>query len=201
MEKNKQDQRNQWLKTLYSEAWGQYTHEEAMSHNKNTFFLSAHGAMLAILTGLASVLIKMEPLTYNCATIYFGALILGFLTILISILGLNINKYWYHVNQAHRSVAIARWLSARAIEVESGVSDIGPASLEHFWRKHKDVSNENYHPFKNISELEEHHIKAHYKVGGYDSISKVIQIINYLWRTIIVCGACSIVFAAWWAWY
>ena len=57
--KNEEDIRNSRLLVIYSEALKQYTHEDVMSHTKNTFFLSSHGAMLAVLTGISSVVIKI----------------------------------------------------------------------------------------------------------------------------------------------
>lgn len=59
--KNNEDARNSRLLVMYTEALKQYTHEDVMSHTKNTFFLSSQGAMLAVLTGIFSVLIKLKP--------------------------------------------------------------------------------------------------------------------------------------------
>lgn len=192
MAKNDLEVRRSKLLIMYSEALKQYIHEDTLSHTKNTFFLSSHGAMLAVLTGVSSVLIKLEPVTYNSISIFYGIILLGFIAILIGILGLTINKYWNSINEAHRAYSHARWLSAIAIETELELTDVGLAGIEHRWKENQKKTDNEFYPFKDVLGLEEHKIKDRHSFEGYDSIGGVIKIINILWLAIIFVALLSV---------
>jgi len=186
---------------LYTESWKQYSHEDITSHTKNTFFLTSHGAMLAILTGISSVLIKMEPLLLNNFKLYLGLILLGVFSSIIGMIGLIINRYWKQVNDVHRAMINVRWLTARAVEVELDLHTIGVASLEHEWRKHIKISNDKYYPFTNHSKLSEHNISSTFTIGGFDSIHGVIKSISFLWAIVVFCGINILSVSIWIALY
>lgn len=111
---------------------------------------------------------------------------------LIGVLGLRINRYWFLINEAHRVYSYSRWLSAIAIETELKLTDVGLASIENKWKKHNDFSDSAYYPFDSIPELAEHKIKDRHSIEGYDSIGGVIKIINILWWAIIFISLTSV---------
>jgi hypothetical protein len=199
MSKNEEELYNAKLLVLYSESWKQYVHEDSMSHTKNTFFLSSHGAMLAVLTGVSSVLFNIDPFLYKCTTIYYGKAFLGVLAIVIGLIGIRINRYWCDVNEAHRAYTKARWLSAIAIESELKISGFGLANLEHHWKENTDANG--FYPYSDIPELAEHKIDIKHNTEGYDSINAIIKLINILWWTIIICGMLSISFTIGFSFY
>jgi hypothetical protein len=181
------------MQTLYTESWKLFIHEEVASQTKNTFFLSSQGAMLAILTGISGIFIKLPPYFVGTKSLYPGIFLLGLLSVAIGIVGIRINRHWKSVNFAHQAYQNLRWLTARAIEYQNNISDIGLASIEHVWRKHRDFSDEDYCHFVEIPELAEHVIKSNRKHLSYRSIESTIKAINVLWGLIILLGGLAAV--------
>src|ERR1700761_6767709 len=105
-------ERNEWLKILYVETWKEYMHEETIAHSKNTFFLSIHGALLAILSGVSAILVKSPIVKIDLKVFNPSLFYLSFLTAIIGSLALFINRNWKMVSETHRSYMNIRWFVA-----------------------------------------------------------------------------------------
>lgn len=76
-----------WLRTLYAEAWKQYSHEDNLSQSRNNLFLGVQAAMIAILAGISGSLIGMEPIEIGSHQLWVGFGVLGIFTVTRSFRG------------------------------------------------------------------------------------------------------------------
>lgn len=180
------DPKVEWYKILYVESWKQYIHEDTLAHSNNTFYLSANGVLIALLTGIASVLAKFG--------IILGPLLFGITAILMSVIGLLICRAWKGVNATHRAHIHMRWITARAIESDLNLERVGMASLEHIWRnkKHK---GDKFYPFEEDPKLKDHGVILLGKLRGYNSIESVTSWLKVIWLIILIFGMISLIFA------
>lgn len=177
----KKNEKNDWLRTLYIEAWKQYSHEDNISQSRNNLFLAVQAALIAILTGISGVLIRMEPINISSYKINLGIGILGFIIVFFAFFVHRILLHWRSVTKAGQAFLNLRWVTARAIEQEADID--GLATIEEGWYKYsKSNPDSEYHtPFPEYESLRKIQIPTKKKIGGWLSILKVIKVVEQIW--------------------
>ncbi|KOF07232.1 hypothetical protein AC739_19545, partial [Planococcus glaciei] len=93
----KNDINNEWLRTLYSEAWKQYSHEDNISQKRNNLFLAVQAALIATLTGASGILLKLKALKVGSYELWIGHLALGFILIVFWYFANRLTSFWESV--------------------------------------------------------------------------------------------------------
>jgi len=123
-----------WLRTMYTEAWNQYCHEDNISQSRNNLYLGVQAALIAILTGISGSLIGMDPLTVGSHKIWVGLGSLGTFVVVCAIFATRLAAYWKGVTKAGRGYLNLRWIAIRAIEEHAGMHQVNLTGMEHNWR-------------------------------------------------------------------
>jgi len=185
----KEKDKNEWLRTIYIEAWKQYSHEDNISQSRNNLFLAVQAALIAILTGISSVLIDLKAFKTEPDNFWKGIAILGLVSLIFGIFARLLTLVWKKVTEAGRAFLNLRWVTARAIEEKADIN--GLAVTEDKWYRYSknNPDAEYYHPFLDSETLKDYKIPTKKRVGGWGSILRVINIVNGLWYFIIAVGA------------
>jgi quercetin dioxygenase-like cupin family protein len=189
-----------WLKTLYTEAWGQYIHEDKMGITRNTLFLGVQAAFIAILASLVEPMINLDT-TIIIFTKEFqvGLALLGGTLTIFTILMFLLAGYWKEVTKTGRTYLNLRWLTIRAIEEHLSLSPINLAGIEHEWRAFSENNpRSEYYPFINseYESLKELHIPSKGKIGGWLSLTRTISLIRIFWLLLSAIGLLLIAISA-----
>jgi hypothetical protein len=180
---------HEWLRTMYTEAWGQYIHEDNLSLARNNLFITIQGAGIGILAAVAIPLIQVEPIMTGPYQFYMGHVALGIILIVFSILGITISKIWSEVTTAGEAYLRLRFISIKAIEDRAAQHDIGLASLEVNWEDFlASHPNQKYYPFSNSKNLRRYSIPPRGNSEGWLSIQKTIKILIKVWFFLSILG-------------
>lgn len=180
---------NDWLQTIYKEAWNQYCHEDNLGVRRNTLYLGVQAAFIAILTGLAAVLLKSESGKFGMAESARLA-ILGVFTATFAYYSIKLTDVWQSVAQSGRVYLNLRWAVAKRIELKANLKDIGLAESENRWRRSPEFNERRqYRPYPDIQELSEIEIGPFGKYGGWPSIVETIKIVRRIWLFIFIVGS------------
>lgn len=183
-----------WLRTLYVEAWKQYSQEDNLSQSRNNLFLGVQAAMIAILTGISGLLIRMEPIEICSHRLWVGLGALGVITVTFAVFASCLAAYWKGVTKSGRAYMHLRWIAIRAIEDRVGLHSINLAGMEHNWREFsKSNPGKEYHPFADSESLKQHAVPPLEKVRAWSSILAVIKIVEVLWYFLLGIGVILIV--------
>jgi len=179
----------EWLRTLYAEAWKQYSHEDNLSQSRNNLFLGVQAAMIAILAGISGSLIGMEPIGIGSHQLWVGFGVLGIFTVTFAVFAGRLAAYWEGVTKSGQAYLNLRWIAIRAIEERVGLHSINLAGMEHDWREFsKSNPGKEYCPFADSESLRQHTVLPLGKVSGWSSIQKVIRIVEMLWCSLFLMG-------------
>ena len=183
-----------WLRTLYVEAWKQYSHEDNLSQSRNNLFLGVQAAMIAILTGISGLLIRMEPIEIGSHRLWVGFGALGIITVTFAVFASRLAAYWKGVTKSGRAYMNLRWIAIRAIEERVGLHSINLAGMEHNWRDFsKSNPGKEYRPFTDSESLKQYAVPPLEKVRAWSSILAVIKIVEVLWYFLLGIGVILIV--------
>jgi quercetin dioxygenase-like cupin family protein len=179
-----------WLPTLYVEAWKQYTYEDNVSHSRNNLFLGVQTALIAILTGVSGLLVGIEPVEVGLHQFRVGLIVLGILAVTFAVFASRLAVYWKEVTKSGQAYLNLRWITIRAIEEQVGLHPINLAGIEYNWREFsKSNPGKQYYPFADWESLKQHAIPPLGKVGNWTSILGVIKVIEVLWYFVLSIGA------------
>ena len=183
-----------WLRTLYAEAWKQYSQEDNLSQSRNNLFLGVQAAMIAILSGISGLLIRIEPIRIGSHQLWVGFGVLGIITVTFAVFAGRLAAYWKGVTKSGQAYMNLRWIAIRAIEERVGLHSINLAGMEHNWREFsKSNPGKEYFPFADSKSLRQHAVPPLEKVRAWSSILAVIKIVEALWYFLLSMGIVLIV--------
>jgi hypothetical protein len=143
-----------WLQTIYAEAWRQYNYEDNLSYSKLNIFWIIESAFLI---GLAALIQPLEGITGPSITMLGrdlprGSLILSIMMIVIGGVLSYLSLVWRSVAISGRQYVNLRWYTIWAIEKKAKLEDISLARQEDEYRK-TSAGGERYKIYQNIEEL------------------------------------------------
>ncbi len=128
--------RDEWLRTLYVEAWKQYAHEDNLGVSQSRLYIGVQQtALVAVLALAGSIAISAKPLPADGHPLQWGLAFFGILAIAVGLVSLMFSKHWRNVTDAGRRYLSMRWLTIMAIEELAGLEDIGLAHIEDRYRR------------------------------------------------------------------
>ncbi len=184
------------LHAFYAEAWRQYSHEDNIYQSRNTLYLGVQAALLAIITGVTPALIGLEPLTFGSYKVAIGIMLFGITAIAFSILGISLTYNWEGLTHASRAFLSLRFSTAKIIENQLGMENIGLAGIENQWadwsRENQEqiIKNDAYWFPSGFTERtgKQIEIRPRPKLGGFDAHLGVIKLIRSAWYIIGAAG-------------
>jgi hypothetical protein len=141
------------LRTIYSEAWKQYDHEDNLAQSRTNVIIAVHTALIALL-GIA-----IDPVTTRVqaglsAEDWFLPGIAGGIMIIAGIMLVILSLNWRMMTITAQRYINLRWLPVIAIEKLAAVEEIGLASLEHAYRKFsKENPEADWYPWPETDNL------------------------------------------------
>lgn len=179
----------EWLRTLYEQAWQQYDHEDNLYQSRNTLFLGLQAALIGILTSVSASLISIEPLTIRSFIVPIGLAVLGFLATVFAILGLFLTQAWESITHAARAYLSLRLSTARIIELQSGMDKLGLVGIENRWST---WSRENQEQISRNPALwyqsgfvdttgKQYEIRPRPRSGGFDVHLRIVKLVKVVW--------------------
>lgn len=166
-----------WLRTLYTEAWGQYKHEDTVSQSRNQFFITIQTALVAFVAAISGHLIRDKE---------GGLSVLGGIMIGVGLFLLFLTILWLLVNNAGQRYLNLRWGVAKAVEKAICLNDAGLAGTEHRWQ---DQTHEWLPYGKNVTKP----IQPRLWIGGWKATRYVAVCMLLLWSVTILGGLCLLV--------
>ncbi len=183
-----------WLRTLYVEAWKQYSQEDNLSQSRNNLYLGVQAAMITTLAGISGWLIGMQPIEIGSHRLWVGFGILGIIAVTFAVFASRLAAYWKGVTKSGRAYMNLRWIAIRAIEERVGLHSINLAGMEHNWREFsKSNPGKKYHPFADSESLKQHAVPPIEKFRAWSSILAVIKIVEVIWYFFLGIGVILIV--------
>lgn len=187
------------LRTLYEEAWKQYSHEDNLFQSRNTIFLSLQTALIAILTGVSASLISLissQPIAIRSLRVQIGFGALGLLVIVFAVFGFLLTQVWERLTHAARAYLSLRLSTARIIELQLGLDELGLVGIENRW---SDWSKENQEQISRDSTFwypsgfedtsgKQYEIRPRPKAGGFDAHLRMISFVRRIWYFFIGIG-------------
>ena len=118
-----------------------------------------------------------------------GFLLLGLLALIIGLFSLAVSKNWQAVTEAGRQYLNLRWIPIAVIEKLAQIEQIGLAGLENEWRFFsRQNPNVDFHPFKDVPELENLRLPSLQKTRSWASMLNVILFLQIIYYFIVVLG-------------
>lgn len=185
-----------WLITLYSETWKQYTHEDQIAQTRGTIFTALLTAILAAIGVLSPFVISSPCVDINGYKIYLGLTFLGIFWILVVWFLRAITSSFERVTQAGRGYVNARGATLRIIESIAGLGLIGPSLFEDEWRdkSSKLKDNPKIQVFTNMPDIEGFtNIPRYNFAGGFVFFNEVIKILRNVYLFLQLAGAVLII--------
>ncbi len=188
---------DEWLRTIYAQAWSQYTHEDDLSQRRNNLYITIQAALMALLTGMSRSLLALAPADIGSYSFRLGWVILGSMFLTFSVFAILLGNYWRAVTKAGRGYLTVRWMIAHAVERTASVDGRGIAHLEDEWKRHSREKGTPFTPFEQEGDLRRYEIEPAQQIRGWDSLLRVITVVQILWCLLFLAGAALLVTALW----
>ncbi|MET9886227.1 hypothetical protein ABZZ20_24450 [Streptomyces sp. NPDC006430] len=183
-----------WLSQMYAIAWQQYMHEDSLGQMRNSVFLAANAALVAVLAAVSPSLADMDPIVMRGRKFYIGLAILGLLAIVIGVFSIGIASHWGSAIKAGRAYVNLRHAVARAIEEHVNVPPIALAQVEHRWREFSmSTATGEFVPFPDIFSMSDVRVRRRPKVSGWESILRTAKIVSAMGYVMCVSGTCLLI--------
>jgi len=188
----------EWLQTMYEAAWNQYSHEDNLAQERTNLFITAHGALLAILAFATNPLLEAKPVQLGNVQVPIGLSVLGLLAIIIGVSTFILGSIWKAVTKAGESYIQLRRKSLVAIERYAGLEAVHLAQVEEAWRNFSEINrNATYNLFPEERALQDLTLKAYPGVGGWQAPLRAISIIQAIDILVFLAGIILTVLGLW----
>ena len=169
-----------WLRTLYTETWKQYVHEDTIAQTRGTIFTAIFAALVTAL-GALTFQIVLIPCSLFLYTYIFapGIIALGVVLWISASHVLNplIVAFDDVTRAGHRYVNV-RGASLRVLEATAKLGPFGPATFEDIWRDLSDGKNPDIKISVLSGELQKVSTITTYNFkGGFFFLFQIIQVL------------------------
>ncbi len=185
-----------WPRTLYEEAWRQYSHEGAKVYTRTSVILGIHAGLLALVAALAMPLLALGESAGGRAPTGLGQIVFGVTLVVIGSFAMFVAYVWQNLTYASRTYFTLRWMTAYAIE--AAIKDMAPygiAHLEDNWRQHSKASTRPFKPFSEYPVFDELQIEPLPTLRGFRSLDLLARVTFLLWAVVVGFGFALLILA------